>query len=59
MAPGTALVNFNGQAWRFRGLPRRAAYISGAIAGRADCDGVSLSQAASAIQKALPPPVEP
>ncbi len=59
MAPGTAVVSFNGQQWRVSGTSPAAAYISGAIAGRVDCGGQSLAQAAAGIQKALPPPTAP
>lgn len=56
MAPGNAFLNYNGQTWRVSGTSPAAAYISGAIAGQADCGGVSLPQAANGIEKALPPP---
>jgi hypothetical protein len=59
MAPGTAVINFNGQAWRVTGTSPAAAYVSGAIAGRADCSGQSLGQAAAAILSSSPPPTGP
>ncbi len=59
MAPGTSIINFNGEAWRVSGTSPAAAYISGAIAGRADCGRQPLAQAAVAIQTALPAPSAP
>ena len=56
MAPGNSFVNFNGQTWKVSGTSPAAAYISGAIAGQADCGGLPLQQAAAAVEKALPPP---
>ena len=56
MAPGNAYVNFNNQTYRVSGTSPAAAYISGAIAGRSDYSGVSLSQAAAAVIRAMPPP---
>ncbi|MFM1768976.1 MAG: hypothetical protein RJA22_1505 [Verrucomicrobiota bacterium] len=56
MAPGTATVNFNGQAWRVNGTSPAAAYASGAIAAGMDCSGLTPAQAAAAVQRSLPPP---
>jgi hypothetical protein len=56
MAPGSSVISFNGQAWRVNGTSPAAAYISGAIASTADRRGGPLSQAATAVQRALPPP---
>ena len=56
MAPGSSVIYFNGQSWRVNGTSPAAAYISGAIAGTADIKGGSLSQAAAAVQRSLPPP---
>ena len=60
MAPGNAFANFNGQTWRVSGTSPAAAYISGAIAGQSDCNGLSLQQALSAIRTSMPaPPLAP
>jgi len=59
MAPGNATLNFNGQTWRISGTSPAAAFISGAIAGAADCGGRPLSQAVSSIRAAFPPPAAP
>jgi hypothetical protein len=56
MAPGTSIINYNGQAWRVNGTSPAAAYISGAIAGTADTRGGTLAQAAASVQRSLPPP---
>lgn len=56
MAPGTATVNFGGQAWRVNGTSPAAAYASGAIAAGMDCSGLNAAAAAAAVQRSLPPP---
>jgi hypothetical protein len=56
MAPGNSFVKYNGKTFRVSGTSPAAAYISGAIAGQADCGGLGLRQSASAVLKALPPP---
>lgn len=56
MAPGTSLINFQGQTWQVSGTSPAAAFISGAIAGQADATGQSPVKAALAVQKSFPPP---
>ena len=56
MAPGSSVISFNGMSWRVNGTSPAAAYISGAIAGTLDTKGGTLSQAAAAVQRSLPPP---
>lgn len=56
MAPGSATVSFNGQAWRVNGTSPAAAYASGAMAAGMDCSGLTPAQAAAAVQRSLPPP---
>jgi thermitase len=56
MAPGSSIISFNGLSWRVNGTSPAAAYISGAIAGTLDTKGGTLSQAAAAVQRSLPPP---
>ena len=56
MAPGSSVISYNGQAWRVNGTSPAAAYVAGAIAATADTRGGTLSQAAAAVQRSLPPP---
>lgn len=51
VAPGSSVISFNGQSYRVNGTSPAAAYISGAIGAMRDCSGMSLSQAAAAIQR--------
>jgi hypothetical protein len=56
IAPGSSVINFNGQAWRVNGTSPAAAYISGAIGAMRDCSGLPLSQAAAAVLRGSPHP---
>ena len=59
IAPGTALVPFNGQAWRVSGTSPAAAYVTGVIAGSADAAGKTPAQVAPVTLKKLPVPRAP
>jgi hypothetical protein len=59
VAPGVAVIPYNGQAWRVSGTSPAAAYVTGLIAGSADAAGKTPAQAASAALKALPVPQAP
>jgi hypothetical protein len=59
VAPGTAVIPFNGQPWRVSGTSPAAAYVTGLIAGSADAAGKTPAQTASTVLKALPVPQAP
>jgi hypothetical protein len=54
IAPGTATIPFNGQAWRVTGTSPAAAGVAGMIAGDAAANGITPIQAATSVMKALP-----
>lgn len=59
VAPGVAVIPFNGQPWRVSGTSPAAAYVTGLIAGSADAAGKTPAQTASAVLRALPVPQAP
>jgi len=56
MAPGNALIQFNGQSYRVSGTSPAAAFISGALAAQMDCGGLSSAEATALLQRLLPVP---
>jgi hypothetical protein len=59
MAPGSSVVYMNGRAYLVTGTSAASAYAAGLAAGLADAHGLTVQEAASSVQNALPAPVTP
>jgi hypothetical protein len=53
IAPGSSIVNFNGQSWLVMGTSASTAYASGAAASFLDCGGPSSAQIEAQIRASL------
>lgn len=54
IAPGTSIVQYNGQSWVVSGTSAASAYAAGMAAGFADSRGVSAVNAANSVKTLLP-----
>jgi hypothetical protein len=57
IAPGTSIVQWNGQTWEVQGTSPATASTTGTIADLVNADHLTLSQAVAAVTKAAPAPV--
>jgi len=57
IAPGTSLVQWNGQTWEVQGTSPATASTTGTIADLVNADHLTLSQAVAAVTKASPAPL--
>ena len=57
IAPGTSLVQWNGQTWEVQGTSPATASTTGTIADLVNADHLTLAQAVAAVTKAAPAPV--
>jgi hypothetical protein len=58
IAPGTSLVQWNGQTWEVQGTSPATASTAGTIADLVNQDHISLSQAVQMVTKASPAPMK-
>jgi hypothetical protein len=58
IAPGTSIVQWNGQTWEVEGTSPATASTSGTIADLVNSDHISLSQAVDMVTKASPAPAK-
>ena len=58
IAPGTSLVQWNGQTWEVQGTSPATASTTGTIADLVNQNHISLSQAVNMVTKAAPAPVK-
>jgi hypothetical protein len=58
IAPGTSLVQWNGQTWLVEGTSPATASTAGTIADLVNQDHISLSQAVDMVTKASPAPIK-
>jgi hypothetical protein len=58
IAPGTSLVQWNGQTWQVQGTSPATASTTGTIADLVNADHLTLSQAVDMVTKASPAPVK-
>jgi len=59
IAPGTSLVQWNGQTWEVQGTSPATASTTGTIVDLMNQDHISLSQAVEIVTKASPAPTRP
>jgi hypothetical protein len=59
IAPGTSLVQWNGQTWEVQGTSPATASTTGTIVDLMNQDHISLSQAVEIVTKASPAPAKP
>ncbi len=58
MAPGTSIVQWNGQSWMVQGTSPATASTSGTIAGLVNQNHISISQAVGMVMRASPAPMK-
>jgi len=57
IAPGTSIVQWNGQTWEVQGTSPATASTTGTIADLVNADHLTLAQAVAAVTKAAPAPM--